>query len=95
MHIKWVIFSSHVSLLQKADYLRRKMIPYVPDKLQGISAVAVSCGSMVSITDGDLYSLSSQSAFQTLSEGSMSRCLSRVRNCKARENPTQLSCVLC
>lgn len=82
-----------MSLLQKADYLRRKMIPYVPDKLQGISAVAVSRGSMVSITDGDLYSLSSQSAFQTLSEGSMCRCLSTVRNCKARENPTQLSCV--
>ena len=69
------------------------MIPYVPDKLQSISAVAVSHGSMVSIMDWDVYSLSYQSAFQTLGEGYTSTCLSVVRNCKARENPAKLSCI--
>lgn len=80
-------------LFQKADYLRQKMIPYVPDKLQGISAVAVSHVSMVSIMDWDFYSLSYQSAFQTFSEGSTSTWLSVVRNCEARGNPTKWSCI--
>lgn len=53
-------------LFQKADDLRQKMIPYVPDKLQGSSAVAVGHGSVVSLMDWDFQSQSYQSAFQTL-----------------------------
>jgi len=89
---KGVIFPLHVLLFQKADYLRQKVIPHVPDKLQRISAVAVSHGSMASVTGWDFYSQPYQPAFQTLSEGSTSVCLPVARNCKARGNPTKLSC---
>lgn len=71
-------------LFQKADDLREKMIPYVPDKLQGSSAVALGHGSVVSLMDCDFYSQSYQSAFQTL-WGLYT--LSVDRNCKPRENP--------
>lgn len=53
-------------LFQKADDLRQKVIPYVPDKLQGSSAVAVGHGSVVSIMDWDFDSQSYHSAFQSL-----------------------------
>lgn len=62
---KWVLLPLHVLLFQKADDLRQKMVPYVPDKLQGSCAVAVGHGSVVSLTDWDFYSHSYQSSFQS------------------------------
>lgn len=87
-----LIFPLHVLLIQKADYFRQQMLPYVPDELQGVAALAASHASMVSVMGWDFYSLSYQSAFQALGEGSTSLCLSVGRNCKRRENPTQPPC---
>lgn len=91
MCMRAAYFSLDVLLIQKADYFRQQMLPYVPDELQGVAALAASHRSMVSVMGWDFYSLSYQSAFRALGEGSTSPCLSVGRNCK-RENPTQPPC---